>query len=98
MYAVFVTYTEHEGNIVSELIGVGDSISKAKNIIQQNYDMISRLFRKIEVFDDTMTSDNYYTYVGKRKDIPPVGSEFRTCNGFIIEPMKLNELSMSSNI
>lgn len=94
VYCVFVLYTEDERNIVSELVAVTDSLVAAHNIITD----LKERFPPTYVCHDSMTPENNFTYVGKRSEINSHGSKFRTFNGFVVEPIKLNEVSLSSNI
>lgn len=94
IYGVFVSYTEDEGNIVSELVAVTDSIPKGQDIIRRLIDQ----YRPTSVCHDSMTPENNFTYIGKRTEIVSGGFRFRSFNGFIIEPLKLNEVSLSGNI
>lgn len=100
LYAIFVLYTEDEGNVVSEFVALSDSINNAQNIIKNS--LIKFYPHDNQVYHKMMTSDNNFTYIGKRSDlfnfISSGINDYRTYNGFIIEPIKINEITLSNNI
>lgn len=90
IYGVFYTYGEDEGNIVCELLGISTNVEDAKVLISKKLSVMN--ITKIHCFNDNMNKGNNYTHIGCRSDIK-VTRGFGQFTGFIIEKLKINELT-----
>lgn len=97
-FTVFITYTEDEGNIVSEFIGLSDTLHNAKLLIEKFTTINSYYKKDINPSHPSMDINNNFTFIGKRDKLWCNHRNFRTLNGFVIEPTWINNISKSGNI
>lgn len=90
LYAIFYTYCEDEGNIVSEFLGISDSVCNGNKIIKDNLSLIGP-DNNIKPGHHLMTKDNNYTYLGNKNNVININARFRNFTGFVIQPIHINE-------
>ncbi len=98
VFAVFGSGGEGDGYTVFELIGIGSSLPTALAMIPssvtetiQTHEHLGRSWTSsnISIVHSSMSKENNYTYVGKRKDCNDTCG-YAKFGGYIVEEMELD--------